>query len=271
MEVTHEMRRHIWSALALLFAAACQAAPNPACPSGPLRVGFYKFGAAYRMGKGYDVDMVRELARRLHCPIASEAELPRLRALKMLASGQIDIGTSTLATPDRLAYAWIYSYNHTKNMVLLHPSLKGRTLPDLLRDPALRWGMVRGYRHSPQQDKFLAQLDAQRRLVVADDEDDLYRMLDDGLVTAAFALPGSYGRWLRDPQVAKRIAVLDLFPASEPIASGMALSKARFSLQAAELWHQELLKMDQDGSLLGILRRYLNDSAARQMLQLPLD
>ncbi|KUM03201.1 ABC transporter substrate-binding protein [Chromobacterium subtsugae] len=265
------MRRNICLALALLFATVCQAAPNPACPNGPLRVGFYKFGAAYRMGQGYDVDMVRELARRLHCQIASETELPRLRALKMLASGQIDIGTSTLATPDRLAYAWIYPYNHTKNMVLLHPSLKERTLPDLLNDPALRWGMVRGYRHSPEQDQFLGQLDAQRRLVVADDEDDLYRMLNDGIVTAAFALPGSYGRWLRDPLLAKRIAVLDLFPASTPIASGMALSKVRFSRQAAERWHQELLKMDQDGSLLGILRRYISDGAAKQMMQLPLD
>ncbi|POZ61150.1 substrate-binding periplasmic protein [Chromobacterium alticapitis] len=251
-----------------LFAQACA---NPACPNGPLRIGFYKFGAAYRDGKGYDVDLVRELARRLRCPIAEELNLPRVRALKMLETGQVDIGTSTLSTPDRQAYAWIYIYNHTKNMVLLQASVKSRTLPDLLNDPAVRWGKVRGYRHSQQQDQWLAQMEARRKLVVADDEDDLYRMLDDGIVTAIFAHPASYGRWLRDPQVARRIAVLDLFPAGETLAGGIALSKARFSRDAAERWHQEVLKMYQDGSLFDILRRHLSEGAARQMTQQALE
>ncbi|QEL55423.1 substrate-binding periplasmic protein [Chromobacterium paludis] len=258
-------------ALGLLAFPAAHASANSACPNGPIRVGFYKFGAAYRDGKGYDVDIVRELAKRLRCPIADEVELPRIRALKMLETGQIDIGTSTLATPDRLRYAWIYPYNHTKNMVLLHASIKARTLADLQNDPALHWGKVRGYRHSPQQDQLLAQMDAQHRLSVADDEDDLYRMLDDGIITAAFAHPSSYGRWLRDPLVAKRITVLDLFPNSETLASGIALSKARFSQAAAERWHQEVLNMYKDGSLLDILRRYLSEGAARQMMQQPLD
>ncbi|POA97115.1 ABC transporter substrate-binding protein [Chromobacterium sinusclupearum] len=267
----------IRSNLTLAWLASCllalpsHAAPNPACPNGPLRVGFYKFGVAYRDGNGYDVDMVRELARRLHCPIASETELPRLRALKMLESGQIDLGTSTLATPDRLAYAWIFPYNHTRNMVLLHPSIHARALPELLRDPALRWGAIRGYRHSAQQDQLLAQMKAENKLVMANDEDDLFRMLDDGIVTAAFSLPTSYGRWLRDPQVAKRILVVDLFPSGETIASGLALSKARFSQEAAEHWHLELKKMYQDDSLLNILRRHLSEGAAKQMMQLPLD
>ncbi|MDE1712188.1 hypothetical protein PWG14_05405 (plasmid) [Chromobacterium amazonense] len=120
----NRIRSHLaLSWLAACLALASHAAPNPACPNGPLRVGLYKFGVAYRDGNGYDVEMVRELARRLHCQIASETELPRLRALKMLESGQIDLGTSTLATPDRLVYAWIFPYNHTRNMVLLHPQI----------------------------------------------------------------------------------------------------------------------------------------------------
>ncbi|WP_434627365.1 substrate-binding periplasmic protein [Chromobacterium sp. CV08] len=265
------MRRHIRLLLALLLSSACQAAPGPACPQGALKIGFYKIGAAYRDKHGYDVDLVRELAQRLRCPIASETELPRLRTLKMLETGQLDIGTSTIPTPERLAYAWIYPYNHSKNMVLLHPSVKARSLAELLQDPKLRWGAVRGYHHGPEQDKLLAELAARRQLLMAEDEDDLYKMLANGIVTAAFAQPFSYGRWLRDPLMARQVVILDLYPQTDRVASGLVLSKARFSQGAAERWHRELVKMYKDGTLYDILRRHLNDGAAKQMLQVPIE
>ncbi|MBP4049956.1 transporter substrate-binding domain-containing protein [Chromobacterium violaceum] len=270
-KVIYDMRRNIRLLLALLYSTACQAAAIPACPNGPLKIGYYKIGAAYRDGKGYDVDMVRELARRLGCPIANETELPRLRALKMLETGQIDVSASTLATPDRLQYAWIYQYNHAKNMVLLNPAIQARTLATLLEDPALRWGAIRGYHHGPSQDKLLEELNARHKVVIANDEDDLYKMLGNGVVTAVFAQPFSYGRWLRELPNPNQIVVLDLYPETDMVASGLALSKARFSREAAEKWHQELLKMYQDGSLYDIMRRYLNESAARQMMQKPIE
>ncbi|MGC0151729.1 substrate-binding periplasmic protein [Chromobacterium vaccinii] len=265
------MRRNIRLLFALLLSSACQAATSPACPQGALKIGFYKMGAAYRDNRGYDVDLVHELAQRLRCPIANETQLPRLRALKMLETGQLDIGTSTIPTSERLAYAWIYPYNHSKNMVLLHPSVKARTLVELDRDPTLRWGAIRGYHHGPEQDRLLADLAARRQLVTADDEDDLYKMLANGIVTAAFAQPFSYGRWLRDPLLARQIVILDLYPQTDMIASGLALSKARFSQQAAERWHRELVKMYKDGTLYSILRRHLSDGAVKQMLQLPIE
>ncbi|OHX10782.1 hypothetical protein BI347_19910 [Chromobacterium sphagni] len=268
--------RAAWLACLLLtptanLAAANPAAANPACPNGPLRVGYYKIGAAYRDGKGYDVDLVHELAQRLHCQIGSEMELPRLRALKMLENGLLDVGPSTIATPERKAYAWIYPYNHTKNLVLLYHATQARTLADLRADPALRWGAIRGYRHGPAQDKLLADLAAQHKVVIAEDEDDLYKMLSSGVVTAAFAQPLSYGRWLRDPLAARQITILDLFPEADMVASGLALSKSRFSQEAAEKWHQELVKMYQDGSLYAIMQRFLNEGAAKQMMRLPIN
>ncbi|AXE32882.1 ABC transporter substrate-binding protein [Chromobacterium phragmitis] len=271
MEAIQKMRRHIPCLLVLLFSATSGAAANTACPSGPLKVGYFKFGAAYRDGKGYDVDLVRELARRLACPIASETEMPRARALKMLEVGQIDVSASTLATPDRLKYAWIYPYNHTKNMILLSPAIQGRTLPAILGDAELRWGMVRGYHHSPDQDKMLEELNARHKVVIASDEDDLYKMLGSGVVNAAFAQPFSYGRWLRELPNAGQITVLDLYPQTDLLASGLALSKARFSREAAEKWHQELLKMHQEGRLYDIMRRFLSDNAAKQMTQAPIE
>nr|WP_176426025.1 transporter substrate-binding domain-containing protein [Chromobacterium sp. ASV5] len=266
------MKHAFLSGLCLLLAMTqtSVAAPNPACPNGPLKIGYYEFGVAYRDGKGYDVDLAHELARRLGCPIASEALFPRIRVLKLLESGGVDIGTSTIPSPERKAYAWIYPYNYSKNMVLLYSTVKARTLADLPKDPALRWGVIRGYRHSPEQDTFLARLARDNRTVVADDEDDLYRMLRSGVITAAFAHPLSYDRWMNTPAFQRHVIQLDLFPDSEAVAGGFVLSKKRFSEQSAELWHAELLKMYQDGTLRSLFRRYLSEDATRRIMQIPI-
>ncbi|MEO2219866.1 transporter substrate-binding domain-containing protein [Chromobacterium vaccinii] len=158
----------------LLLPLAAQA-DNPACPQGPLAVAYYDFGVAYHQGKGYDVDLVRELARRLGCPIRAEADYPRIRALKQLELGLADIGSSTLITPERQRYLWLYPYNHSKNMVLLPRASRADSLDDLLKSPSLRWGAIRGYRHSPAQDRLLNDLAQQHKLVIAESEDDLYQ------------------------------------------------------------------------------------------------
>ncbi|UTH73882.1 ABC transporter substrate-binding protein [Chromobacterium sp. IIBBL 290-4] len=255
----------------LLCAAPAAALPNAACPSGPLHVGYFKVGPAYREAKGYDVALVHELALRLHCFIESEDSLPRLRVLKMLETGQLDIGTSTIPTPERKQYTWIFPYLYSKNMILLHPSVQARSLETLPNDPALRWGAIRGYRHGPLQDQFLAKMAAAHKLVQAEDEDDLYKMLGNGVVTGIFAHPFSYELWMQHSPQAKDIVALDLYGDSEAVASGLALSKARFSREAAELWHEELRKMSRDGSLYNIFRQFLSESSARRATQKPLD
>ncbi|ATP28594.1 ABC transporter substrate-binding protein [Chromobacterium violaceum] len=244
---------------------------NPACPQGPLVIAYYDFGVAYHQGKGYDVDLVRELARRLDCPIRAEADYPRIRALKQLELGLADIGASTLITPERQRYLWLYPYNHSKNMVLLPRGSRADSLDDLLKSPALRWGAIRGYRHSPAQDRLLSELAQQRKLVIAESEDDLYRMLLNGLVDAALAHPISYDPWFRAHRAEQLINVRDFFPDAETIAGSIALSKARFAPAAAELWHQELRKMYRDGTLRAILRRYLSETSVDQILKQALE
>ncbi|MBW7565540.1 transporter substrate-binding domain-containing protein [Chromobacterium subtsugae] len=242
---------------------------SPACPSGPLRVGFYEYGLAYRAGRGYDVDLIRELARRLHCPIASESVFPWIRTLKMLQIGEVDIATSATPTPDRLQYAWIYTYKHSKSMVLLRTEVQARTLAALPDDPKLRWGVIRGWKFSPMQDQLLADLAKRNKIVPAVDEDDLYKMLADGVITGALAHPTSYDDWLRNPRIRNQVVVLDLFPDVEATAGGVALSKKRFPEASAELWHAELKKMSRDGTLRDIFRRFLSEETADYLLRSP--
>ncbi|AXE31475.1 ABC transporter substrate-binding protein [Chromobacterium phragmitis] len=259
------------SCLLLLPGFCAQGAPNPACPQGPLTLAYYDFGVAYHQGRGYDVELLHELAKRLDCPIRAEADYPRIRALKLLELGAADIGASTLITPDRQRYLWLYPYNHSKNMVLMSRAKQAATLEQLLQTPNLRWGAIRGFRHSPAQDRLLADLIQQRKLVIAESEDDLYRMLTNGLVDAIFAHPISYDPWLQAHRAERIVVVRDFFPDVETIAGSIALSKARFDRPAAELWHQELHKMYRDGSLRAILRRYLSEPSVDQVLKLPLE
>lgn len=254
-----------------LWLATAQSAPNPACPNGPLTVAYYNFGVAYHSGKGYDPDIIHELSRRLNCPIQSEGDYPRLRVLKLLEIGQADIGTSTTVTPERQRYLWMAVYHHSKNLVLLHRGVNVSTLDALLKLPDLRWGMVRGYRHSPAEDKFLDELAQQHKIVIAANEDDLYKMVCSGVVTASFGHPISFDPWLQSHQAAQQVTVHDFFPDSEITAGSIVLSKARFSQQAATLWQDELRKMYRDGTLRAIMRRYLTEPSVDQALKLPLD
>ncbi|MBW7565538.1 transporter substrate-binding domain-containing protein [Chromobacterium subtsugae] len=256
--------------LALCLAAA-RAAPNPACPQGALAIAYYDFGIAYRQGKGYDPEIIHELARRLNCPIQSETDYPRLRVLKLLEIGQADIGTSTLITPERQRYLWLLPYHHSKNMVLLHRGVQANSLAELLKLPDLRWGMVRGYRHSPAQQKMLDELTLQHKVVVAENEDDLYKMVCNGVVSAAFGHTVSYDPWLQNHQAQQQVTVHDFFPDSEIIAGGIALSKARFSQGAAELWSEEVRRMLRDGSMRAIMRRHLSPAAVEQLFKQPLE
>ncbi|AUH50867.1 ABC transporter substrate-binding protein [Chromobacterium sp. ATCC 53434] len=254
----------------LLFLPAARAAPNP-CPVTPLVIAYYDFGVAYHQGKGYDPDIIHELARRLGCPIQSEADYPRPRVLKLLEIGQADIGASTTITPERQRYLWLLPYHHSKNMVLLHRGVQANTLQELLKLPELRWGVIRGYRHSPAEDKLLDELTQQRKIVVASNEDDLYHMVCNGVVTAVFGHPISFDPWLQSHQAGQQVTVRDFFPDSEIIAGGIALSKVRFSQESAALWNAELQRMYRDGSLRAIMRRYLGEASVEQSLKQPLD
>ncbi|WP_083370252.1 substrate-binding periplasmic protein [Chromobacterium sphagni] len=255
----------------LLMLPTAWAAPNAACPQGPLVIAYYDFGVAYHKGKGYDPEIIHELARRLNCPIQNESDYPRPRVLKLLEIGQADIGTSTLITPERKRYLWLLTYHHSKNMVLLHRGVQASSLPELLQLPNLRWGMIRGYRHSPAQDKLLEDLVQQHKVVMAENEDDLYKMVCSGVVTAAFGHPVSYDPWLQSHQASQQVTVHDFFPDTETISGGLALSKARFSQEAAARWNDEIIRMYHDGSLRAIMRRHLSESSVEHALRLPLD
>ncbi|WP_158253727.1 substrate-binding periplasmic protein [Chromobacterium alticapitis] len=259
--------RNLAACAAALWLAAADAAPNPACPNGPVSIAYFDYGAAYHEGKGYDVETLHELVKRMGCPIQSDAEYPRIRVLKLLEIGQADLSASTTVTPERQRYLWMLPYHYTKNLVLLRPGAQAETLDDLLKIPDLRWGMVRGYRHGPAGDKMLEELARQGKVAVAANDDDLYKMVCGGVVTAVFGIPISYDPWLSAHPNCQRIVIRDMFPDSETSPGAIVLSKQRFSQQAAELWQAELRRMFRDGSIRAIMLRYYSAPAVDKLLK----
>ncbi|MDF0605009.1 transporter substrate-binding domain-containing protein [Neisseriaceae bacterium TC5R-5] len=237
------------------------------CPAAGLKVGYFTIGAAYINGQGYDVDLVKELAKRLGCKITQEAEYPRIRILKMLEYGQLNVGTSTIPTPERLKYSWILPYMYSKNMVLLSRSVHSRSLEELVNDPAVRWGVIHGYRHGSEQDAFIEKLKQRNKVIVANNENELYNMLAQNIITGALAHPYSYERRLNTPGISGQIEILDLFPPSDKITGGFVLAHSDFSEKQAVLWQAEIQRMNKDGGMHRILRRYLSENSTRQMMQ----
>ncbi|UTH73885.1 ABC transporter substrate-binding protein [Chromobacterium sp. IIBBL 290-4] len=256
-----------WLLTCVLMLGPTLAQANPACPNGPLSVAYFDYGTAYHEGKGYDVETLHELAKRLDCPIQNEAEYPRIRVLKLLEIGQADIGASTTVTPERQRYLWMLPYHYTKNLVLLRKGMKVDTLDELLKLPDLRWGVVRGYRHGPAGDRMLEELTRQNKVVTAANDDDLYKMLCSGVITAIFAIPISYDPWMSSHPGCQQIEIHDLFPDSETSPGAIVLSRQRFSPQAAALWQAELRRMFKDGAIRAIMLRYYSASAVDKMLK----
>ncbi|WP_374424363.1 substrate-binding periplasmic protein [Chromobacterium sp.] len=256
------------SALLCLHAATAMAgAAAPACPAEGLKVGYYPTATAYEGGKGYDVDLVHELARRLDCKIREEREYPRLRVLLLVQHGKLNLATSTIPLHKRLRYAWVLPYTRDRNMTLLNPAVQSKTPEQWLNDPKLKWGAVIGYRNSPLQDHFLQQMAKRDKLICAANEEDLLAMLRSGSITAAFSQPQVYDHWLNgQPRARLKVKVMDPFRDSS-LENGLVLSHRGFTERQMRVWRDELAKMREDGSLHRILRKYLSEDSVRGMLE----
>ncbi|MBN3006522.1 transporter substrate-binding domain-containing protein [Chromobacterium alkanivorans] len=261
------MSKYLPALLCLCAAAAHAASAPPACPAEGLKVGYYPTATAYENGKGYDVDLVHELARRLGCKIREEREYPRLRVLLLVQHGKLNLATSTIPLQKRLRYAWVLPYTRDRNMTLLSPAVQGKTPEQWLNDPKLKWGAVIGYRNSPLQDYFLQQMAKRDKLICAANEEDLLDMLRSGSISAAFSQPQVYDHWVSgQPRARLQVKVMDPFGDSS-LENGLVLSHRGFSEPQMRLWRAELEKMRADGSLQRILRKYLSEDSVRGMLE----
>jgi polar amino acid transport system substrate-binding protein len=266
-----------WASFGLANARGPSAPAAAPCPDRAITVAFYEFGALYQtvagepvdgfIGRGIDVDLLRELRRRSGCRFDGTL-MTRARIWSELEAGRLDMTTSGIATPERekrYAFAPYVQLKHHVWMLKSHPAAQGG-LAGFMADPKLRWGAVRGYRHTPAYDAALEQARSQGRVVNATDDAQLLRLLAEGTVDAvvghAVVLRGYAAEHPRQPQ----LQALDWAPQASVASEGLVLSRARFSETEIAWWRALVQELVRDGTLARILRRHVPEDEVSGML-----
>jgi polar amino acid transport system substrate-binding protein len=269
----------VLAALALAPAQARGPTPAPAlvCPDRAISVAFYEFGALYRTaggergegfeGSGIDVDLMRELKRRSGCRFEGTT-MTRARIWSELEAGRLDMTTSGIATPEReklYAFAPYILLKHGVWMLDSHPPVPGG-LAEFMANPKLRWGAVRGYRHTPDYDAALDAARAQGRVVEATDDAALLRLLTDGSVDAVIGHAVVMRRYAVEHPRKPQLVALDWAPRGSVVPEGLVLSRARFSETEIAAWKKLVWEVVRDGTFARIARRHVPEDEVAEMI-----
>lgn len=264
-----------WAALGLANARGPSPSSAVPCPDRPISVAFYEFGALYRAtgevaegfsGTGIDVDLLRELKRRSGCRFDGMV-MTRARIWSELEAGRLDMTPSGIATPERerlYAFAPYILLKHHVWMLKSHAPVPGG-LAGFQADARLRWGAVRGYRHTPAYDAALDQARSQGRVVEATDDAQLLRLLAEGSVDAVIGHSVVLRRYAADHPRKPQLQALDWAPQASVVPEGLVLSKARFSEAEIAWWRALVQELLRDGTMARIVRRHVPDDELADM------
>lgn len=258
------------------FVLACSLASTAAEAAGApcgknISLAYYELGALYQRmpngeHNGIDRDVVDELAKRSGCTFDTRLE-SRVRIWTLLETGKLDATVSGIASPERLKFAQFIPYFTARNRLILHRE-QAAGIVDLnafLNDPALRIGVVKGFRHGPTYDAWLDRLRAMGRVQEIADIDEVYHLFRHQRIDAMLSLPTAFVPLLKRYALEDKVVTLDWVP-NEQLVHGLVLSRSQVSPQSFQLLNVTLHKMRSDGTLLRIYNRHIGADYARQML-----
>lgn len=260
----------MWVTAGWLATASVQALAQPvAC--GPYRVALYEYGSlAFRRAglstAGIDVDIVDEVGRRTGCKFETFVD-SRVRTWADLAHGGLDMTVSAIETDERNGFARFVIYMSGRNRLLVREGLPYPvpTLETFTEHGELRLAVVKGFRHGPQWDQWIAKLRQQGRVDEYADANMAARLVALGRDAAFLSEPVVWGRILADSKLEGRVTVIDAFP-DDNYAAGFALSKARVRESDARKIQDAVAAMRADGTLYRIFSAYLTRAEALSSL-----
>ncbi|WP_439467729.1 substrate-binding periplasmic protein [Roseateles sp. NT4] len=231
----------------------------------------YEYGSlAYRRAgpeaAGIDVDIVAEVARRTGCRFETFVD-SRVRTWTDLAHGSLDMTVSAIEMDERKGFARFVIYMTGRNRLLVRSDLPDRvaTLDAFAERPELRLAVVKGFKHGPQWDPWIAMLHQQGRVDEYADARQAARLVALGRDAAFLSEPVVWKRILTDSKLQGRITVIDAFP-GDNYAAGFALSRARVREDDARRIQEAISAMRSDGTLLKIFSAYLSRGEALSSL-----
>jgi polar amino acid transport system substrate-binding protein len=241
------------------------------CGSKPIGLAYFEFGFFYfendGHGKGIDKDVVDELAVRTGCKFVTQV-MPRARVFVDLASGELDMSVVGIKTPEREQFAWFIPYATAKNYTLV-VGTAGSSVRDaegFLNRSQLQFGVVRGFKHGEEQDKWLEKMRQAARVEESASVNILFEKLKLGRINGMFSQPAVYRKNMKDMNMGSEVSIQDWFPSDKGVIGSLMLAKARFSEAEAARWGNIIREMRTDGTMERIFARYVSAAEAKKLL-----
>ena len=215
--------------------------------------------------RGVIPELIQELQSRSGCRLEL-VQLPRARALLEFERGEIDIVTSMLRTPERDLLGAYLPYGYTKHDMLVVPEAASgiRSLADLIRQPDLRLGVVRGIRTNSRIDAHVEQLLVIRRAEYSPDYVNLSAKLNARRLQAAVMPNAVYIKLMRDGSLPADIAVID-DPLARPQVLGLYVNRKTVPHAAITCLDKQLADMAHSGWVRQAYVRHFGEAETRRM------
>ena len=248
--------------LLMLAAPLAGAVERPDC-SRPLSLALHEHGLLYsaQTGEGIDKDLADELVRRSGCRL-SVSVMPRARIWQLIESGVLDFSLSGITNEARDRFAAFAWYESNKYYLLVRKDAGAQTLADFERDPALRLGVIRSFRYSPNANRLVDALNDARRVSFATSLEPLYQVLLDNRVQAMIIEPFDYPT-IEQSAIRAQTTIVEFD--DPPVLHGLIMSKKSLSPAQQQAWRALVDEMRADGSMQRIFEKYFSAELARTM------
>ena len=256
------LHRRLLLLVALTWPLLGNAAERPDCTR-PFSLALHDHGLLYsnQTGEGIDKDVADELIRRSGCKV-SVTLMPRARIWQLIESGALDFSLSGITNDARDQFAGFAWYFSNKYYLLVRKDASVQKLAEFQRNPALKLGVIRGFRYSATANKFVDQLDDQHRVTYATSLEPLYQVLIDGRIQAMVIEPFDYPT-LESAKIREQTLIVEFD--DPPVPHGLIMSRKSLPAAQHEAWRGLVDEMRADGTVQRIFEKYFKPDLARTM------
>ena len=251
-----------------LLTLSSAAHANEFCPERPLKLALFEFGIFLDASsmKGLDPDLIALLQRRTGCRIDGEV-MPRARHWVEMREGTVDMVTAAIPTAERDKFMYSLPYIRTRNVMILGSAVPAaiKDFKSFLEASELKLGVVRGFRHEPALDEFIASLRAAGRVREEADSNLLFQALAAGTVEAVPAEPLVYPGNLKRNGLTGKVRIGDWLPRDQYAKGVLGLSRRTFTDAQVARWRSLLKNLLDEGTLQRLGSTYLSADEARSM------
>lgn len=231
----------------------------------PISVAYTRNVVFFHDDVGIDPDLIAELSRRTGCQFTASVR-PRDEVWRMLESGDLQMGTSGVATPQRRTYTYLLPYLYMRNKLIVRDDLGEINSLDAFHDmPGARIGVIAGYRHGAFIDGMLRILRAEGRVVEYKDDTTRFSALLNGDVEAVIGHEMNLAGSVADRRQRERFHVVDVMP-GPATPHNLMLSRKRFTPAQSAEWLRLMETLWLDGTLARIMRRNASPQVAEGLL-----